>query len=57
MAVYMGTGALCEFHHALSAVQSGEFDTASAQFLLSKWAAQAGMRATRLAAMIKTGAR
>ena len=57
MAFNMGTATLCEFHHALSALQIGDYDTASAQFLLSKWAAQVGMRATRLAAMIKTGAR
>ena len=57
LAFNMGTATLCAFHYALSALENGDYDTASAQFLLSKWAGQVGMRATRLAAMIKNGAR
>ena len=57
MCFNMGIGTLCEFDHALKYLQSGDWANASAAFLLSKWAAQVGQRAQRLAFMVRYGAR
>jgi lysozyme len=51
-----GTG-LQEFVNALHAMQTGNWSMASAGLLASRWASQVGARATRLAAMMKTGQR
>jgi GH24 family phage-related lysozyme (muramidase) len=47
---------LIGFHNALTAMQSGDWQTAHDQMLDSVWAKQVGERATRLANMILTGA-
>ncbi len=57
MGFNMGVATLCEFVHALKYLQSGDHANASAAFLMSKWAAQVGKRAERIAFMIRTGAR
>lgn len=57
MAFNLGIGGLMGFHHALDYMVKGEWQQASAQLLLSKWAAQVGERAHRLAHMIRTGSR
>ena len=51
-----GTG-LQEFVNTLHFIATKDFARASANLLLSKWATQVGARATRLAAMLKTGVR
>ena len=57
MGFNMGIGTLCNFAHALNYLQSGDWANASAALLLSKWAAQVGKRAQRLAFMVRNGAR
>ena len=49
MVFNMGLSRLEEFHMALAAMQSGDFETAAAQMLNSLWASQVGDRAKRLA--------
>ena len=49
MAFNMGLERLQEFHMALAAMQSGDFETAATQMLNSLWASQVGDRAKRLA--------
>ena len=53
----MGIGTLSTFVNTLRAVEAHNWPMASAGLLASKWAGQVGARATRLAAMMKTGAR
>ena len=45
------------FHNTLAAIEAGNYAAASGGMLASKWAKQVGARATRLAAMMKTGER
>ena len=53
----MGMAALSEFKNTLAAIKAGNWNLASGGMLASKWAGQVGARATRLAAMMRTGAR
>jgi lysozyme len=46
---------LLEFKKFLSHVQRGEWDDAATEMHASKWAQQVGMRAVRLAGMMRTG--
>jgi lysozyme len=61
MAFNMGVHGLMNFGKTLADVRAGNYSLASAEMLLSDWAKDApvgvGPRATRLAAMMKTGAR
>ena len=54
MAFNMGLSRLEEFHMALAAMQSGDYETAAAQMLNSLWASQVGDRAMRLAQQMET---
>lgn len=55
MALNMGIGGLKTFRHALAATEAGNWEVAAAEFLDSKWHAQVGIRAERLAEQIRTG--
>jgi lysozyme len=57
MAFNLGVGGLLDFHHMLYALEAHDWHTASAQMLLSEWAAEVEDRAQRLAFMIRTGTR
>ena len=57
MAFNLGVEGLLGFQRTLAAVQVGRWATASADMLLSAWAGEVGPRATRLAAMMRTGSR
>ncbi|KVK97032.1 glycoside hydrolase family protein [Burkholderia ubonensis] len=54
MAFNMG-GALLTFANTLAAMQRGDYVAAANGMLASKWAAQVGARAQRLAQMMRTG--
>ncbi len=56
MAYNMGVPVLGEFHNMWAAISSGDFVTAAKEMLASKWAAQVGLRATRLAKEMEDGA-
>jgi lysozyme len=53
----MGVGTLSRFVNTLGAIRRGDWATASADLLTSRWASQVGARGARLAAMLRTGAR
>ena len=55
MAFNMGFLGLLEFHRAISFLESKRYDDAADEVLNSKWAAQVGIRAVRIAAQIRTG--
>lgn len=55
MHVNMGLGTLVRFVKMLAAVGRGDYGSAADEMLASKWAAQVGRRAQRLAAMMRTG--
>ncbi|KVE31070.1 MULTISPECIES: glycoside hydrolase family protein [Burkholderia] len=55
MAFNMG-GALLTFTNTLAAMKRGDYAAAADGMLASKWAQQVGARATRLAAMMRSGA-
>jgi lysozyme len=55
MAFNLGVTGLLGFRNTLAAVRAGQWETAAAGMLASKWATQVGARATRLAAMMRTG--
>ena len=55
MGFNMGVSKLCDFHLALTAMQAGDWSTASAEMLDSAWAVQVGARAQRLARQMLTG--
>jgi lysozyme len=57
LAFNIGVHALLGFKVTLAAVQAGDYANASAAMLISRWASQVGARATRLAAMMRTGQR
>ncbi len=57
MAFNLGVNGVLEFRHFLAALEAGDWVHASAQMLLSDWAAEVGDRAMRLAHMIRTGER
>lgn len=56
MAFNMGYQRLSGFKMMLAAVNASDWTEAATQMLSSKWAAQVGARATRLANAMKTGA-
>ncbi|KVH52921.1 lysozyme [Burkholderia sp. MSMB1072] len=49
-------GGLLTFTNTLAAMKRGDYAAAADGMLASKWAAQVGARATRLAAMMRSGA-
>lgn len=51
----VGFGALGLFRKAVAAASRDDWDVCADEFLDSKWHAQVGLRAQRLAAMIRTG--
>ena len=51
----MGVARLLEFKRMLAAWKAGDYETAAAEALNSKWAAQVGQRAHRVAALIRRG--
>ena len=55
MAFNLGLGGLMQFRKALAAMQAGDWTTAAAEMLDSRWAGQVGARATRLARQMETG--
>ena len=56
MAFNLGQARLSKFKKFIAAVQSGDFEEASAQMLDSVWATQVKGRATELAELMKNGA-
>ena len=50
-----GKGGLLSFVNTLSEIRRGEYAIAADMMLASKWAAQVGRRAVRLATMMRTG--
>jgi|SRR5579864_9058032 len=56
MAFNLGVEKLCGFVHFLAALQAGNWTEAVHQMRNSLWSVQVGARATRLEAMILTGA-
>lgn len=55
MCFNLGINRLCAFHETLSCLQTGHWNLAAQNMLNSKWAGQVGVRAVRLANMVKTG--
>ena len=55
MAFNLGVEGLLAFHNTLCAVRQGNWLTASADMLLSRWAQEVPDRAERLAAQMRTG--
>jgi lysozyme len=55
MAVNLGPWGLAEFRRMLAACRAGEYDTAAAEMLDSRWAGQVGDRAQRLAQQMRSG--
>lgn len=55
MAFNMGIAGLLSFKNTLAAIKRGDYDTAADGMLASKWAAQVGPRAERLATMMREG--
>lgn len=51
----LGPGKLAEFTNTLGEIARGEYASAAARMLKSKWAKQVGARAKRLAEMMRTG--
>jgi lysozyme len=55
MCFNLGIDGLLAFKQTLAAVASGDYDRAATEMLNSRWAAQVGERARRLARMMRTG--
>lgn len=55
MAFNLGIDGLLAFKQTLAAIASGDYDRAATEMLNSRWAAQVGERARRLARMMRTG--
>jgi lysozyme len=53
MAFNLGVAGLTKFEHMLRALQLGDFETAAAECLASKWAEEVGDRAIRIAKVIR----
>lgn len=51
----LGTPRLKLFKNAIAAMEAGDYETAAAEFLDSRWARQVGDRALTVAGMIRTG--
>jgi lysozyme len=56
MAFNLGIGGLVKFEKALAAMERGDWYTAAAHMMDSKWARQIGLRAERLAEQMRDGA-
>ncbi len=55
MCFNLGLAGLKGFKRMLSALEAGDYDSASKEMLASRWAAQVGKRAQENAAMMKSG--
>jgi lysozyme len=55
MCFNLGIGGLLGFKNTLAFIQSGDYEQASQNMLLSKWASQVGQRSRRLSEMMRTG--
>ena len=55
MAYNLGVGGLLKFRKMIAALERGDYEGAADQMLDSRWAEQVGMRATRLAEMMRSG--
>jgi lysozyme len=55
MAFNLGVHGLLGFHHALSAVQTGNYAAAAIAMAASTWYTQVGARAHRLCVQMSTG--
>lgn len=55
MGFNMGVPTLMTFKNAMALLQSGQYTAASDEFMHSKWSAQVGARAQRIANMIREG--
>ena len=55
MVFNLGADGFGKFRRMLAAAQAGDYESAAAEMLASKWATQVGQRATRLAHMMRTG--
>lgn len=55
IAFNVGVAGLLGFKKALAAMEQGDYYTAAAHFMDSKWAHQVGIRAERLAEQIRSG--
>ena len=53
MAFNMGTNGLLKFKKTLALIESGDYQTASAEMLNSRWAKQVGSRAEKLSERMK----
>jgi lysozyme len=55
MAFNLGASRLLEFRRMLGALRAGDYETAAREAMNSKWAAQVGQRANRIAVLIGEG--
>lgn len=55
MCFNLGLAGLLQFRRMITALISGDYETAADEMLASKWAKQVGARAQRLARMMRTG--
>lgn len=55
MCFNLGLAGLLQFRRMITALISGDYETAADEMLASKWAQQVGARAQRLARMMRTG--
>ena len=55
MCFNMGINSLLEFHNTLSFMRAGDYNSAANGMLNSLWAKQVGIRADKLAVMMRTG--
>ena len=55
MCFNLGIGRLLKFSKTIAALQAKDWETAADEMLDSKWARQVGIRATRLADMMRAG--
>lgn len=55
MAFNLGVAGLLGFRAAIAALHAGDYDAAAVAALDSRWARQVGMRADRIAAMLREG--
>jgi len=55
MRINLGLQGLLSFRNMIAKIESEEWEEAAYEMLDSKWAAQVGMRAERLAEMMRTG--
>jgi lysozyme len=55
MCFNLGIDGLLAFKQTLAAIAGGDYDRAATEMLNSRWAAQVGERARRLARMMRTG--